>query len=584
MHSAEWRRRGGRFVGRCKAIDVDALLRPGVLNYRLKQGRNSIGGVGWRPLFEGRGWGDLLVVPYRDMPGRISGLMLVGREAQWPQDFVFAPCSGTGKPYAFGVVLFDTALRPHPEFGATVFVVEDPVMAVRIQLRHLVATDVPLPVVGSWNKTELRSVWASLPRRDLVHWSPEPDGRLIARARLSGGRVALAPAGTAVAGHLDRSRPAQALRVMGEAARPWDAALETLLGRLAPAKAEELVLGLKLRPDETSGFLRACADDTRARLSALFVDVGRPRGVTISGKTVVESGGSWRVAKTGELVCDAILRVNQVIRSAAGDVAYRGHIEYRGQSLPFWVPDREIEKDTLKWIQTQVGQAGLGEVVIGSRYWSKYALAIAQQFEPPQSARGLDVVGWDDTRNAFTFPRFVLHGNGEVVAPDYVVPPEVVLPGAALVLPESLTPGARVALAWGDEANSLFWAAATCLLADILAPALGLPRPATALVGPGATAVGIATATAFGCPHGVDAQPLPVDPVGAAPAAAGRPPLAAPGPPRPRRPRHHQPPGPGPAPGRGHGRDDGLGGRGAGPERRLAGDHGPRARGHRPGR
>ena len=57
-------------------------------------------------------------------------------------------------------------------------------------------------------------------------------------------------------------------------------------------------LGLKLRPDETTGFLRACADDTRARLAALFVDVGKPRGVTISGKTVIESGGAWRVAKT----------------------------------------------------------------------------------------------------------------------------------------------------------------------------------------------------------------------------------------------------------------------------------------------
>jgi hypothetical protein len=56
-----------------------------------------------------------------------------------------------------------------------------------------------------------------------------------------------------------------------------------------------------------------------------------------------------------------------------------------------------------------------------------------------------------------------------------------------------------VALAWGDEPNELFWAAATCLLADILAPALGLPRTSTALVGPGAIAVGAATALAFGC-------------------------------------------------------------------------------------
>ena len=68
-----------------------------------------------------------------------------------------------------------------------------------------------------------------------------------------------------------------------------------------------------------------------------------------------------------------------------------------------------------------------------------------------------------------------------------------------------MTPGARVALAWGDEANELFWATATCLLADILAPALGFPRTSTALVGPGAIAIGTATALAFGCLDGAGA-------------------------------------------------------------------------------
>jgi hypothetical protein len=499
MHSAEWRRRGGRFVGHCTANAAEALLRPGPLDYRLRMGKVGTGGVGWKPLFTGPGWRDLLVVAYHDMPGRVSGFLFIGREAQWPHDFVFAAACGTGKPYAIGAAMYEAALPPHPEFGPVVFVIEDPVLAVRAQVRHLVATDTPLPLVGSWGRPELRSVWASLPQRDLVHWAPEPDGRLIARARLSGGRVALAPAGPAVAGHLERSRPALAFQGMLAAARPWDAALEALLGRLAPAKAEELVLGLKLRPDETTGFLRACADDVRARLAALFGDAGRPRGVTISGKVIVESGGSWRIAKTGELICDAILRIDQVIRSAAGDVAYRGRIVYRGQTLPFWAPDHEIEPGTLRWIKTKVGQAGLGEVVLGTNYWSKHILAIAQLFEPPQSVRGLDVVGWDEGRNAFTLPQFILQGNGEVVTPEYVVPPEAVLPAAGLVPPERPTPGSRVALAWGDEPNELFWAAATCLLADILAPALGLPRTSTALVGPGAIAVGIATALAFGC-------------------------------------------------------------------------------------
>jgi hypothetical protein len=501
MHAPEWPRRGGRFVGHCRVPEIEALLRSYVLNYRRKQGKHNIGGVGWNPLFVGPGWRDLLVIAYQDVLGRISGFLLIGREARWPEDFVFAPARHRrdGRVWTTGVTMLETALPLHREFADTIFVIDDPVLAVRLQLRHLAASDTPLPVAGAWGRPEAKSIWPCLPRRNLVHWSPEPDGRLIARARASGGRVALTPAGTAVSGHLERSRPIQALRGMLTAARPWDAALEALLARLAPAKAEELVLGLKLQPDETAGFLRTCADDTRARLSALLADAGKPRGVTISGKTVVESGGAWRVAKSGELVCDAVLRIAQVIRAANGGVSYRGSIEYRGQSLPFWAPDTEIEKDPLRWLRTKVGQAGLGEVLIGSIYWSKHLLTIAQQLEPPRSVRGLDAVGWDDDRNAFALPRFLLRGNGDVAVPDYVVPPEAVLPAAGLAPPEGLAPGARVALAWGDEANELFWAVATCLLTDILAPALGLQRTSTALVGVGAIAAGQATARAFGC-------------------------------------------------------------------------------------
>lgn len=501
MHAPEWPRRGGRFVGHCPVIEAEKLLRPGVLAYRLKHGMTGVGGVGWAPLFPGRGWRDLLVVAYRDVPGRISGLMFIGREAHWPEDFVFAPILTfkAGVPYAIGVSMLDAALTMHREFGSTVVVVEDPVMALRIQLRHLVNTDTFLPVVGAWGRREFKSIWPILPRRNLVHWSPEPNGQLLTRARLADGQVALAPAGQAVAGHLERSRPILAVQGMVAAARPWDAALEALLSQLAPAKAEELVLGLKLKPDETAGFLRACADDTRARLAALFTDVGKPRGVTISGKTVIESCGAWRVSSTGELVCDAILRIDQVIRSAGGAVSYRGRIEYKGQSLPFWAPDSEIEKNTLRWLKTKVGQAGLGEVIIGGTYWSRFILNIAQQLEPPQSIHGLDMVGWDDDRNAFALPQFILRGNGEVVAPDYVVPAETIMPGSGLTMPDGMTPGARVALAWSDEANELFWAATVCLLTDILSPALGMPRSSTALVGAGAVGAGQAVARAFGC-------------------------------------------------------------------------------------
>ena len=94
--------------------------------------RNEFREYGWTPLFSGRGWRDLLVVAYHDVPGRVSGFMLVGREANWPDDFVFlqAVTHQTGTSFAMGVLMFEATLAMHREFGSAVFVVEDPVLAV----------------------------------------------------------------------------------------------------------------------------------------------------------------------------------------------------------------------------------------------------------------------------------------------------------------------------------------------------------------------------------------------------------------------------------------------------------------------
>jgi hypothetical protein len=492
----EWRRRAGRFVGRTDHLAVDELFRPGTLAYRRSLGRQGVSGSGWTPLFPGVGWGDLIVLAYHDVPGRIRGFLFVGREGRPGEDYVFKAIDRIHQDTQVGgLAMLDTVLTPHPEFADTAFVIDDPALAIRLQVRHLASAEVPLPIVTPWPGRK-RDHWAPLPARTVVCWSAQ--GPPIAAARRCNGLVAEAPDRKALLGHAERARPIVSLRAMRESARPWADALELALASLPPGKAEELVLGLELSAAEVSGFLRACTGDTRARLSALFADAGRPRGVTVGRNMVIEAGGEWKVPKTGELVMDAVLRIESVVRSRSGSMTYTGRIEYHGQQVPFSAPAAEVEKDTLGWVQRLVAARRLGEVV-GTPRWSKHLLTIARQLEPPRTVEGVEVVGWDEGRNAFVLPRLVLASTGEVTEPDYVLPPGEPVPAAELTPPIGLTPGARTALAWGDEATELFWAVAACLMADVLAPALGLPRTSTALVGRGAWIVGGATAAAFGC-------------------------------------------------------------------------------------
>jgi hypothetical protein len=496
---AEWRARAGRFIGRANREAIEEFFLSRTLAYRRSVNRRTVSPTSWGALFPSRDWDDLIVIAYHDLPDRIRGLLLIGREGRDGEDHIYQSASPRLSYQAGGFAMLETGLTPHPEFGETVFSVEDPTLALRLQVKHLAASDTPLPLIIPWPKQRPHHPeWACFPHRTLVFWSPGPTPAAIDRARRNNGSVAFEPDQSALAGHLERARPVVALRAMRDAARGWADALERMLTDIPPARAEELVLGLKLPAPDVSNFLRGCGQDTRARLGALFADAGKPQGVQVGRSTVLEVSGEWKVPKTGELVMDAVLRIERVVRTPGGRAAYAGYVEYHGQRIPFYESAEVVNKGTMDWIRRLVADRRLGEV-LGTPRWSKHLVTIATQLEPPRTVEGLESVGWDEGRNAFVLPQFVLRPGGDVEPAEHILIPGEDPPAAELEPPIGLTPGARTALAWGDEATELFWAVAACLVADVIAPALGLSRTSTALVGEGAWVVGLATALACGC-------------------------------------------------------------------------------------
>ena len=74
----------------------------------------------------------------------------------------------------------------HGRFGYAVFVLDDPVEALRLQLSHLQNSCTPLPILLIHPEAPARAAWQCLPQRLLVFWSPRGNPQIEEFAALAG--------------------------------------------------------------------------------------------------------------------------------------------------------------------------------------------------------------------------------------------------------------------------------------------------------------------------------------------------------------------------------------------------------------
>ena len=129
------------------------------------------------------------MLAYYDLPGRIAACSFVGREANPRTDVVFKMTrylSRTAVDRDAGVAfLMDPRLPAHPRFGQTIFVLDDPVVALRLQLAHLRDHVHPLPLLVISPDAPARAAWQWLPQRRWVFWSPSANRRIEQHAALA---------------------------------------------------------------------------------------------------------------------------------------------------------------------------------------------------------------------------------------------------------------------------------------------------------------------------------------------------------------------------------------------------------------
>jgi len=342
-----------------------ALYSPGSLN---KYGRTKNAHLA----FKGRNWGDVLVMPFYDMPQRICALSFMGRRGNPKTDQVFYTTHTSAIEAGLGG-LPSIELAHDPD---TVIAVDDWLFYLRAQIRHFRSSYIPMPMVVWRDEGKIRTqrAWNAVSDKNIVFWGFNLDARMIRHAMETDGMISLLGPKEFVddqsVGHFLRDHRGTDLpRDVIRAARPWRKALAHWLSCNRPEHGHNLFKALEELGEDVSHILNQIGKGPTT--------IARPvmrRSAEVGPYTISERGGCWyhdRYRTRPELIMDAVLRVTHAINDLrSGDLWYRGFIEYRGQRIYFLEPAKTMEGRTLFWIRDKVSAAGLG-LLRYSSIWSR---------------------------------------------------------------------------------------------------------------------------------------------------------------------------------------------------------------------
>lgn len=494
-----WNERAGQFMGSCFKPEVDRCFHPKrVESWAETSGKRT--GTYSSNIFRGPKWNELLTVPFWDLPGRICGFLYIGREARAGKDWVF---KGTlDSIHEGGLAMLPALMRgEHRVLGHTKFVMTDPELAIKLQIKHMKDTTRPLPLGATWDDgyTLSERIWKWFKAKDLVFWGTDLL-KTVYQARMAQGRVSLL---TVTSRELETNMwnytPVVWLQRMEAKAVSWQEALEHYITPLNETDIEEVFLRLNLQGKELAAFIEGCQHELRERLRYINEHRVFAAKVKFEGKWVFEKADGWYLEKGGDRISNAIIKIEQVLTTLDQKSYYRGHIKFEGQNYQFTEKAATLDRGMLVWAQgylRDVVKAGVSEFYPS---WNKKSLQLAITFTTPTYAQGVEIIGWDQANHQFNFPKFAILPGGDVTDDFACLFDHETVPARELPVPSKLPVKHRDTLSEQNDETQIFWATAACVAANIIAPAVNRNPVPILLDGEGAMGVGMSAAVRLGC-------------------------------------------------------------------------------------
>ncbi len=438
--------------------------------------------------------GPSIVFPFHDLPGRMTGVLLLQYNAAYEAKQTFIPLSGSKRRRAeAGYYLLQATWRSkQSDMRSTQFVLEDALAATKMQCDAIASGHGWLPIMASYTGPEAESYgnsWQSFGAADRIFYGHSPTPELISRACNAKGYVSAIPSKRI--GTLPR------LASIRNNALTWQNALKTTLAGVNEMTAEAIAKRLtipaaklhmflgKIEKNFSPGFKDRIMTTANAPIDALMK-------VQRRWFVVERESGWWN--QCGRQISNFNVVIDEVLHADTDEKIYNGRVFIDGEVYPFNDSARRIVHTGLLSFASNVAAANK-KLAVFDDVWDKKAHLIALQLHPPKLINVSTQYGWDDNTSTFRFVRYELSHAGEVrETHPWPNPPKnkdfpTPMPIAPLPLHNIATPA---------HENSLIWALASATIANLLAPALRKDCVAVALT---ADTFDIATrvAEALGC-------------------------------------------------------------------------------------
>lgn len=390
MSPGRWLEGPGNMVGAYPHLAIESVFAP----------KSVIGGrcVSDVRLFKGRGWSDVLVVPHYDLPGRICGFLMVGRNGL-QEDRVFrVPCmrnQSQKHPGGYaegGLACFWAVQNSHGMFGDHVVACGDPFLALRLHARHFASARTALPLVAYYDgrTARTRQAWAALDHKTPILWGWRLTPALVFQAIRAGGKLAvteLSDTSQFTIDHFVRNaEPRTIIQRIVKAAKPWREYLNHWAGRVPDGAVEELLAGLEtygVSPDELAGVGPAFAGTERIRTRPKQAMYGPMLVAERDGKTWLMPRNKTEADRGPVLLLNAILRIDGTsLLRTAGDgepvVQYKGRLIYQGTEIPFEVSMNTFNNHLPRMLQTILTNGREGATIYVAPGWREKLVSAAK--------------------------------------------------------------------------------------------------------------------------------------------------------------------------------------------------------------
>ena len=475
--SSSWIYEGvGKLIGFIKSSRAEEILRQQFSESSTRRQKQSLSLATKMPA--------AIVVPFSDMPGRITSLAFVysaGRQHPWKSRLETITYGSISNP------IVDGGIAMHPFTADTpadnrLLLTSDLATYLKMHTKHFAGNTKPLQLACYHNAEVKTKNWSFVRNRDLVLWTNILKPQDLYLAMEHNAKIAIyGPTNETIPLYSScrHVQPSEVYKACIENAKPWEAQLASIMNHLDMDELSEWLIKMSLSVNDERKLLDACTKPLQEKLKRAIGKTGHTRVVDVADGTVEQRAGGWyhvREGKNPELITNAPFWIDYAVHETHQtkvEQIYGVKVAFRDREITFEAPLQKFHRDPFQSVQEALIAQGVGAPAF-SPTWKNKALQISLQMHQPETIRRSSVIGFSKNDSCFHLPDCTIDiADGQVrkVTSGNVAG----LPGRGLGLRRVFDEHVENFLS--QPSSEVYLAIFASMLSQVLAASADLPRP-----------------------------------------------------------------------------------------------------------